>query len=76
LILRALADQLGREINPHFFTSDELMRRLSTRDHFLRDVVSKPKLFITGDEHEFTAMVHPSMFRLSHFCLPEIVNLP
>jgi hypothetical protein len=36
---------------------DELMRRLSTRDHFLRDVVSKPKLFIIGDEHEFTAMV-------------------
>jgi len=55
--LRALTDQVGREINPHFFTIEEVMRRLATRDHFLRDVISKPKLFIIGDEHEFTAMV-------------------
>jgi predicted nucleotidyltransferase len=55
--LRALTDQLGREINPHFLTAEELQRRLSARDHFLRDVISKPKLFIIGDEHEFAAMV-------------------
>lgn len=55
--IRALTDQLGREINPHFFTLEELHRRLSIRDHFLRDVISNPKLFIIGDEHEFTAMV-------------------
>jgi uncharacterized protein len=55
--LRELTDQLGREINPHFFTLEELERRLSARDHFIRDVVSKPKLFLIGDEHEFTAMV-------------------
>lgn len=55
--LRALTDQLGREVNPHFFTMEEVVRRLSVRDHFLRDVISKPKLFLIGDEHEFTAMV-------------------
>jgi predicted nucleotidyltransferase len=52
--LRALTDRLGREINPHFFTREELDKRLAARDHFLRHVMAKPKLFIVGDEHEFT----------------------
>jgi uncharacterized protein len=52
--LRALTDRLGREINPHFFTQEEFEARLASRDHFIRDVVAKPKLFIIGDEHEFT----------------------
>ncbi len=55
--LRALTDRLGREINPHFFSLEELNRRLSSRDHFLSDVLAKPKLFIKGDEHEFANMV-------------------
>lgn len=52
--LRALTDRLGREINPHFFTLEEFEDRLVSRDHFIRDVVAKPKLFFIGDEHEFT----------------------
>jgi predicted nucleotidyltransferase len=63
--LRALTDQLGREINPHFYTVEEMMRRLSVRDHFLRDVISKPKLFIIGDEHEFTAMVEKHLAQVA-----------
>lgn len=55
--LRALTDRLGREINPHFFTIEEVQGRLAARDHFLRDVMAKPKLFIIGDEHEFTDLV-------------------
>ena len=55
--LRALTDQVGREINPHFFTLEELTRRLASRDHFLGDVLAKPKLFIIGDEHEFANLV-------------------
>lgn len=55
--LRALTDRLGREINPHFFSLEELNRRLLSRDHFLSDVLEKPKLFIKGDEHEFAEMV-------------------
>ena len=52
--LRALTDRLGREINPHFFTIAELARRRAARDHFINDVLANPKLFIIGDEHEFT----------------------
>jgi len=55
--LRGLIDRLGREINPHFFTLEELNRRLAVQDHFLGDVLAKPKLFIIGDEHEFTDLV-------------------
>lgn len=55
--MRALTDRLGREINPHFFTLEEMKGRLASRDHFLRDVMGKPKLFIIGDEHEFTTLV-------------------
>ena len=55
--LRALTGRLGREINPHFFSMEELNRRLSSRDHFLNDVLAKPKLFIKGNEHEFADMV-------------------
>ena len=55
--LRALAEKLAREVNPHFLTAAELLRRLAARDHFLGEVVAKPKLFIIGDEHEFADMV-------------------
>jgi predicted nucleotidyltransferase len=63
--LRALTDKLGREINPHFLTVEELTRRLVARDHFLRDVISKPKLFIIGDEHGFAAMVEKHMAQVA-----------
>lgn len=59
--LRSLTERLGREINPHFFTIEELNRRLAVRDHFLNDVLAKPKLFIIGDEHELTALVKERM---------------
>jgi len=55
--LRGLSERLGREINPHFLTLDEMSRRLVIHDHFLSDVLSKPKLFIIGDENEFTDLV-------------------
>lgn len=55
--LRAAGERIGREINPHFFAPAELTRRLKARDHFLGDVIAKPKLFIIGDEHEFTDLV-------------------
>ena len=54
--LRALTERLGREINALFYTREELNTRLAGRDHFLTSVLAKPKLFIIGDEHEFTDM--------------------
>ena len=55
--LRALGERIGREINPHFFDAAELTRRLAANDHFLGDVITKPKLFIIGDENGFNDLV-------------------
>jgi len=55
--LRAAGETLSREINPHFFSVDEFVARTAAGDHFLSDVLAKPKLFIIGDEHEFTDLV-------------------
>ncbi len=55
--LRVAAERIGREINPHFFREDEFLTRLAAKNHFLSDVVAKPKLFIRGHEHEFTELV-------------------
>lgn len=51
--LRKAGEQIGREINPHFFTEEDFLARLAAADHFLGDVMAKPKLFIIGDENEF-----------------------
>lgn len=55
--LRAAGERIGREINPHFFNAAELTRRVAAKDRFLGDVIAKPKLFIIGDENEFTDLV-------------------
>lgn len=51
--LRRASESLAREVNSHFFTTEEFFGRLAKRDHFLGDVMAKPKLFIVGDDHEF-----------------------
>lgn len=52
-LLSGVGDHLGREINPHVYTRGEITRRVEANDHFLNDVLSKPKLFLTGNQHEF-----------------------
>jgi predicted nucleotidyltransferase len=51
--LRGLTERIGREINPHVFGWDEFTRRVVRRDHFLHDVLARPKIFIIGKEDEF-----------------------
>lgn len=55
--LRKVGERIGREVNPHFYSADELRRRIKARDHFLTDVIANPKLFILGDEHGFDDLV-------------------
>jgi predicted nucleotidyltransferase len=54
--LRRATERIGREINPHFFDPAEFSRRVAAENHFLSDVMAKPKLFIIGDEDEFTEL--------------------
>jgi DNA-binding transcriptional ArsR family regulator len=55
-LLRGVGDQVGREINPHVYTRREITRRVESNDHFLNDVLSKPRLFLIGNEHEFNGL--------------------
>lgn len=55
-LLRGVGDQLGREVNPHVYTRDEFARRIAANDHFLNDVLEKPKLFLIGGENEFARL--------------------
>jgi DNA-binding transcriptional ArsR family regulator len=55
--LRSAGERIGREINPHFWGLEELQRRAAAKDHFLRDILAKPKLFILGTENEFKDLV-------------------
>jgi predicted nucleotidyltransferase len=52
-LLRGVGEQIGREINPHVYTRKEITRRVESNDHFLNDVLQKPRLFLIGSEHEF-----------------------
>lgn len=44
--------RIGREINPHVFSPQEISRRRQEHDHFLASVLDAPRLFIVGTEDE------------------------
>jgi hypothetical protein len=50
-LLHPTQTTLGREVNPKVFTEAEFLSSLASQP-FLRDVVAKPKLFLTGSEDE------------------------
>jgi hypothetical protein len=45
-------DLLGRQINPTIYTLAEFNTKRAAKDHFLTEVLSKPKLFILGSDNE------------------------
>jgi len=55
-LLENVADELGREVNPHVLSREELARRRKARDHFVTTVLAGPKLFVVGDEHELAGL--------------------
>lgn len=47
---------IGREVNPHVFTTEEFVRRKREGEHFISTVLSSSKLFVKGAEHELAEM--------------------
>jgi predicted nucleotidyltransferase len=43
---------LGRDVNATVYDRDRLASAVRERNHFVLDVLSKPKLWVTGDLHE------------------------
>ena len=51
-VLHPVQETLQREINPVVYTLDEFQRRITIGDSFIQEILSKPKLFIVGNENE------------------------
>jgi uncharacterized protein len=52
LPLRRGRELLGREINPTVYTPAEFERKRASKDPFLTDVLTKPRLLVLGSENE------------------------
>ena len=55
--LSPLRQTLGREINPVAMTTDNFLAQLDQHERFAMRVLMEPKVFVTGDEHEFAELV-------------------
>jgi predicted nucleotidyltransferase len=54
-VVSALGDaqeRLGRDINPTVYPAEEFARKLRSGHHFLTTVLTEPKTFIIGTDHE------------------------
>jgi DNA-binding transcriptional ArsR family regulator len=52
LPLRHARELIGREINPKVYTPAEFDKKRAAKNHFLTQVLDKPKLFILGNSNE------------------------
>jgi DNA-binding transcriptional ArsR family regulator len=50
LPLRRTRELLGREINPTVYTPAEFDKKRAATDHFLKQILDKPKLFVSGNK--------------------------
>ncbi len=58
-VVRALhpaQESLLREINPVVFNAAEFARRVAGKDSFVANILSHPKLFVIGNEHELAKL--------------------
>lgn len=51
-VLHPAQATLQREINPVVYSLQEFRRRAASDDSFIREVLSRPKLFVVGNENE------------------------
>ena len=54
--LAGIDGEIAREVNPFCLTPGEYRRRVRAKDHFLTNVLSSPRLFVRGTEHDLETM--------------------
>lgn len=64
--LHPYQETLGREINPKVFTSKDWTKLIQDNGAFIRDVLSKPKLYIIGNEHDLLINGDTKLVKKSH----------
>ena len=56
-LLSGVPEKIGREINPHVMSSDEIKKRNNEKDNFISNVIKSSKLFVIGTENDLKTMV-------------------
>ncbi|OGD72282.1 MAG: hypothetical protein A2Y64_06865 [Candidatus Coatesbacteria bacterium RBG_13_66_14] len=56
-LLKGAQKKLGREINPVVMSKEELDDKMGKKHYFIRDVLTKPLIFLIGDKNEFKSVV-------------------
>ena len=51
-----VANRIGVEVNPYVITTEEFKQRISSGDHFLKEVMASQKIFLKGDEDELARL--------------------
>jgi predicted nucleotidyltransferase len=52
-LLEEPQNKLGRQINPTFYSKAEWTKKQKSKNHFVLQIIQKPKIFIFGTEDEF-----------------------
>lgn len=60
-VLAEAQRDLGREVNPSVYRTEEFCRKLAQGQHFLSSVVSGPRIFLIGDENELARLAQIRM---------------
>lgn len=55
-LLSPVRDTIGVELNPYVITEKEVRNRLASGDHFLKEVLSSPKIFLKGGDDELAEL--------------------
>jgi predicted nucleotidyltransferase len=55
-VLADFRSTIGRELNPHVFGKAEFLKRRNEGEHFVSSVLSSPRLFVKGAEHDLVEM--------------------
>lgn len=55
-LIHPVSEAISQEINPYVLTVSEFVERKSQHEHFLLDVLSKPKIFLKGTPDEFAKL--------------------
>ncbi|WP_068471482.1 nucleotidyltransferase domain-containing protein [Candidatus Protochlamydia phocaeensis] len=55
-LLGVVGHEIGREINPTVYPLKEFKKKIKEKNTFIREIMSKPKIWLIGEESEFAKM--------------------
>ena len=55
--LRQVEARLGRPVNVHMLTIEELVQKVRSGQHFITGVLARDKVFVKGSNHELVALL-------------------